>query len=98
MLSNILVLLAIGAVFYFMMRKAGGCCGSHGGHEHHGHAAADAETHSHHHAGGAAGEKDPVCGMKVEPGGLELDHDGRVYRFCSDRCRELFAQEPGKYV
>ena len=43
--------------------------------------------------------RDPVCGMTVDPakGGPSLEHDGHVYHFCSERCRERFAAEPDAY-
>jgi uncharacterized membrane protein YraQ (UPF0718 family)/YHS domain-containing protein len=37
--------------------------------------------------------RDPVCGMQVETAHApaSLEHDGRRYSFCSDRCAERFA-------
>jgi hypothetical protein len=38
--------------------------------------------------------KDPICGMKVnERSSLNLRFQGRVYYFCSSRCRDAFARE-----
>ncbi|UVK39119.1 heavy metal translocating P-type ATPase [Mesorhizobium sp. AR10] len=44
--------------------------------------------------------RDPVCGMTVDPvaGKPTAEHDGRVYHFCSERCRAKFAAEAGKYL
>lgn len=43
--------------------------------------------------------KDPVCGMVVKPDAQRRHtHDGVVYRFCSDRCRERFIAEPSQFL
>jgi signal transduction histidine kinase/YHS domain-containing protein len=42
--------------------------------------------------------RDPVCGMAVEPGALGAEHDGKLYRFCSPACRDLFLAQPAAYV
>lgn len=44
-------------------------------------------------------EKDPVCGMNVDPAtaGYRSDQEGRTYYFCSDGCRTMFEADPGKY-
>ena|SRR5690242_6412084 len=43
---------------------------------------------------------DPVCGMKVAPGGNvpSAVYAGRLYYFCSARCREKFLADSAKYV
>jgi Cu+-exporting ATPase len=44
---------------------------------------------------------DPVCGMEVDPTaprGGSLEHAGETYHFCSPRCRERFAADPGKFL
>ena len=47
----------------------------------------------------SAPERDPVCGMTVEPDSPhEATHDGRTFRFCSAHCREKFVAEPTRYV
>jgi two-component system sensor histidine kinase UhpB len=42
--------------------------------------------------------RDPVCGMDVGPEALGAEHDGRLYRFCSPACRDLFLAQPQHYV
>lgn len=43
--------------------------------------------------------QDPVCGMWVAPDGPRRHtHDGVDWRFCSDRCLERFAADPGAFV
>ena len=44
--------------------------------------------------------RDPVCGMEVSPtaGRPFLDHAGRRYRFCAERCREQFSAAPDDYI
>ena len=44
---------------------------------------------------------DPVCGMTVTPGvskGGSHAHAGKVFYFCSVKCRERFAADPEKYL
>ncbi|OLC12566.1 MAG: hypothetical protein AUH44_00325 [Chloroflexi bacterium 13_1_40CM_68_15] len=48
-------------------------------------------------------ETDPVCGMEVDPEqahdlGLEAEHAGRRYFFCSKSCREAFLADPARYA
>jgi Cu(I)/Ag(I) efflux system membrane fusion protein len=41
----------------------------------------------------AAGARDPVCGMKVDPnapGAIQIRHGGKTYTFCSVKCRREF--------
>ena len=42
--------------------------------------------------------RDPVCGMAVEPNALGAAHAGKLYRFCSPACRDLFLAQPEAYV
>lgn len=42
---------------------------------------------------------DPVCGMKVDSeSGRSLEHAGKQYYFCSQRCVEKFKANPDKYL
>jgi Cu+-exporting ATPase len=41
---------------------------------------------------------DPVCGMPVDPGGPEAEHDGQTYHFCSERCRNQFSADPDAFT
>jgi Cu+-exporting ATPase len=45
-------------------------------------------------------EKDPVCGMTVDPlkAAVSFQYEGRFYHFCSKRCAERFAAEPKKFL
>jgi Cu+-exporting ATPase len=45
-------------------------------------------------------ERDPVCGMTVEPAkaAATLEFAGKNYHFCSKRCAERFAAEPEKFL
>jgi Cu+-exporting ATPase len=57
--------------------------------------------HRHDHAASAPGdEKDPVCGMSVNPRTAKhmQSHGGRSYYFCSAKCRDRFVAEPGRYI
>jgi len=69
--------------------------------------------HHHHHAHGAsccsakgaapaaeAVDRDPVCGMTVDPaaGKPTAEHGGRIFHFCSERCRTKFLAEPDAYL
>jgi len=43
--------------------------------------------------------RDPVCGMTVEEErGLRSHHDGQIYYFCSDFCKNLFDRDPEKHL
>jgi uncharacterized membrane protein YraQ (UPF0718 family)/YHS domain-containing protein len=45
------------------------------------------------------GASDPVCGMRVDRArALRLTRDGRVYHFCSEHCRAVFAADPEAIV
>ncbi|MGH2376848.1 MAG: YHS domain-containing protein [Candidatus Limnocylindria bacterium] len=45
-------------------------------------------------------ERDPVCGMKVDPKGAKhtAQHDGKTYYFCNAGCQRAFEAAPGRYV
>src|SRR5689334_14150808 len=45
-------------------------------------------------------ERDPVCGMYVEPVRTRgsAEYKGKTYYFCSPGCRERFNAEPEKYL
>jgi Cu+-exporting ATPase len=69
---------------------------------------ADDQTgHLHHHGADIAAPNeapemaiDPVCGMKVDPTASKpsFEHEGRIFHFCSGRCREKFAADPASYL
>jgi Cu(I)/Ag(I) efflux system membrane fusion protein len=49
----------------------------------------------------AAPEKDPVCGMEVDPkapDAIKTEHHGKTYYFCSDHCKKSFEANPEKYL
>ncbi|MGH3413727.1 MAG: permease [Marmoricola sp.] len=50
--------------------------------------------------GGIGYATDPVCGMQVETTSApaSLSHHGSAVYFCSDRCRDRFEADPGKYA
>jgi Cu+-exporting ATPase len=50
--------------------------------------------------GAGVSEKDPVCGMTVDPlrAAGKQQHAGTTYYFCSARCAERFAREPAKFL
>ena len=45
-------------------------------------------------------EKDPVCGMLVDPkqAAGQRQHLGKTYYFCSPDCLKKFDQAPQRYV
>ena len=47
-----------------------------------------------------AGERDPVCGMKVKEimKAPTTVYKGKTYYFCTDLCRIPFEHEPGRFV
>ncbi len=49
----------------------------------------------------AADEKDPVCGMDVDPkapDAIKAQHGEKTYYFCSAHCKKEFEKNPEKYV
>ncbi len=47
-----------------------------------------------------ATEKDPVCGMNVDPSRAKATHEhaGKMFYFCCAGCKEKFSAEPAKYL
>jgi len=45
-------------------------------------------------------EKDPVCGMEVDPAisKLTAEHEGKTYHFCGPGCRNAFQGDPARYL
>ena len=45
-------------------------------------------------------DRDPVCGMHVDPAKANHRslHDGKTYYFCSAGCKETFDKDPAQYV
>ena len=48
------------------------------------------------------GQKDPVCGMSINPevasaAGLSAEHEGQTYYFCGRGCRLEFLDDPGRF-
>jgi len=45
-------------------------------------------------------ERDPVCGMSVDPGkaAAKVEHSGTTYYFCAPGCAKRFQQAPEKYL
>ncbi|MDO8560083.1 MAG: YHS domain-containing protein [bacterium] len=41
-------------------------------------------------------DNDPVCGMPANSA-ITLTHEGKTYAFCSEDCKQEFAQHPEKY-
>lgn len=44
--------------------------------------------------------RDPVCGMEVDEKSAagKVEHEGRVYYFCSEGCKAAFEENPAKFV
>jgi len=61
------------------------------------HDATDPQAHAKSDVPG--GLKDPVCGMTVTTESVnKLEHDGRLYYFCSAGCQARFAADPLAYI
>jgi len=45
-------------------------------------------------------EKDPVCGMDVDPknAAAKSEYHGKTYYFCSLGCKKEFEKNPGKFL
>ncbi|MDE2227772.1 MAG: YHS domain-containing protein [Alphaproteobacteria bacterium] len=95
--GTVLYFLVWAGLFFLMMRFG---CGAH------------IMGHGHHHDGARADKPggnprwappdkavDPVCGMTVQTDGAKSAvHDGQVYYFCSQNCREKFEAAPASYA
>lgn len=48
----------------------------------------------------AAGQTDPVCGMRIEPAAAHshVVYEGVTYHFCSESCRRSFDKSPASYA
>src|SRR6516165_2612670 len=98
-LGNILYFLVLAELFVVMMRFG---CGAH------------VMGHGHHHGAKSSDDQasdsnvrlvppdravDPICGMTVQTAGAKSAvHNGRVYYFCSQDCRQKFETNPASYV
>jgi Cu+-exporting ATPase len=63
-------------------------------------AAAPHRHAAHHHgAQGADGQRDPVCGMSVNPAGArKQEYAGHTWYFCSAKCQDRFVAAPEQYI
>jgi len=45
-------------------------------------------------------ERDPVCGMDVDPNTTDLksEYMGKTYYFCGPGCKRAFDKDPEKYL
>jgi YHS domain-containing protein len=45
-------------------------------------------------------ERDPVCGTSIRPGleAANVNYQGQTYHFCSVECRDMFRENPARYV
>ena len=99
-LQNVLYLLLWAGIFFVMMRFG---CGAHVmgyGHQHDG-KRPDEGRRPGSSATLLAPEKDvdPVCGMTIQTvTAKSAMHEGHVYYFCSQSCREKFEAAPTSYV
>jgi P-type Cu+ transporter len=44
--------------------------------------------------------RDPVCGMELNLENAEerSEYEGEIFYFCSDRCRNEFDENPGRFI
>jgi YHS domain-containing protein len=98
-MSTVVYFLVWGTIIFLMMRFG---CGAHVmgyGHRHGGTKTSAAPLID--GARWAAPDKavDPICGMSVEPAtSKSAVHDGHVFYFCSQDCREKFEAAPALYT
>lgn len=101
-MDTLLYFLFWGGLFFVFMRFG---CGAHiMGHGH---------DHSHPRETGNEGDEasamrrrtapkndtDPVCGMMIETASAKSSvHDGRVYYFCAEECRQKFEVDPKHFT
>jgi YHS domain-containing protein len=96
-----LVTLALFAGAFFLMTRFG--CGGHALGHAHGHGGSVPDSVRDAGSGSrplvADGDVDPVCGMTVDRASAKSAfHEGRVYYFCSQTCREKFEAAPATYA
>jgi YHS domain-containing protein/uncharacterized membrane protein YraQ (UPF0718 family) len=50
--------------------------------------------------GGLEYDTDPICGMQIRiaDAPAQVGFENRIYRFCSDRCRDRFVENPARYA
>lgn len=97
-LGNILYFLLLAALFFVMMRFG---CGAHiMGHGRHGTSSSGQRAEGDNLRWIAPDRAvDPVCGMTMQTAGAKSAvHDGHVYYFCSQECRQKFETSPNSYV
>jgi YHS domain-containing protein len=99
-LENLLYFLLWAGLFVVMMRFG---CGSHVMGHGHRHGGAGTEEGPDLAGGGRwrppVQSVDPVCRMTVATGAAKSAvHDGHVYYFCSQACREKFEAAPASYA
>jgi YHS domain-containing protein len=100
-MQTLIYFLIWGALIFFMMRFG---CGAHvmGHGHHHGDSRPKGIASA---SGGDAHwiapdkDVDPVCGMTIETAKAKTAvHDGHVYHFCSQDCRQKFEANPASYL
>ncbi|MBV8926550.1 MAG: heavy metal translocating P-type ATPase [Bradyrhizobium sp.] len=66
----------------------------------HAHGSRTGGEEQHRHGGAAKTERDPVCGMNVNPETSKhrFEHNGTTYHFCCSGCRTRFEADPAKYL
>jgi YHS domain-containing protein len=99
-LGNILYFLLLAGLFVFMMRFGCGAPRIMGHGHHQGAKSADDQANDRNLRLVPPDQTvDPVCGMTVQTAGAKSAvHNGRVYYFCSQDCREKFENNPASYV
>ena len=83
--------------------ETGSCCAGHAAAKPAAPAGHDHAAHGHHHGTADQSgktERDPVCGMMVNPHTTphRTNHEGRPYYFCSAGCLKKFSADPEKYL
>jgi len=67
--------------------------------QHEAHARSEPPEHGPERTSRPRREKDPVCGMRVDPEtALSHEHRGQTYFFCGPRCLERFRANPESYL
>jgi YHS domain-containing protein len=79
----------MGTIEHASISEANARCADHGGHGHH-----------HHHGDPEDIERDPICGMTIDPATSKhtFGHKGKTFHFCSSGCRTKFSADPTKYL
>jgi YHS domain-containing protein len=95
-MQTLIYFLIWGALIFLMMRFG---CGAHVMGHGHGHGGSGSSSDGKVRWIPPEKDVDPVCGMSVETAKAKSAvHEGHIYYFCSEDCRQKFEANPASYL